>query len=56
MSCKHLSGEGLHMLLGMVEYCMKDKGEDHFEFDHHNVSVEDMNEGNWNMRSLGKLV
>ena len=44
VSCKHLRGEGLHIFLGMVEHCMKDKREEHFEFDHHNVFVEDMNE------------
>ena len=30
---------------GMVGYCLRDKGEEHFEFVHRNVSANDMNEG-----------
>lgn len=42
--CKRLRGEGLHTLLGMVGYCMKDNEVEHFEFVHHNASYEDLNE------------
>lgn len=28
----------------MVRYCMKDNGEEHFEYVHHNISSKDMNE------------
>ena len=45
VSSNHLRSEGLHTFLGMVEYCIKNKGEEHFEFGHHNVSTEDMNKG-----------
>lgn len=29
----------------MIGCCMKDNGEEHFEFVHHKVSTNDMNEG-----------
>ena len=45
LSCKRLRDGGLHTFLGMVGYCMKDKGEEHFEFVHRTISMEDMNEG-----------
>lgn len=45
VSCEHLRDEGLHKLLAMVGYCMTDNGEEHFEFVHHIVSTEHMNEG-----------
>lgn len=49
----HVRDEGLHTFLGMVGYCMKDNGEDHFEFVHHNVSFDAINEGQtWHMKSL----
>ena len=44
VSCKKLRDEGLHTFKGMVGYCMKDNGEKHFEFVHHNLSLDDMNE------------
>ena len=31
VSCKKLRDEGLHTFGGMVGYCMKDNGQDHFE-------------------------
>jgi hypothetical protein len=36
VSCKDLRDESLHKFKGMVGYCMKDNGEEHFEFIHHN--------------------
>lgn len=33
------------MFLGMAGYCMKDIGEENFEFVHHNVFANNMNEG-----------
>ena len=38
----------------MLEYCMKDKGEKHFEFAHHNVSAHDMNEGKMEYAKLAR--
>lgn len=43
--CKRLRDEGLHKFLDMARYCMKDNGEGHYEFVHHNVSANDMSEG-----------
>lgn len=37
--------EGLHKHLNMVGYCMRDNGENHFDFVHHNVLSNDVNEG-----------
>lgn len=36
VSCKDLRDESLHTFKGMVGYCMKDNGEEHFDFIHHN--------------------
>ena len=43
-SCKNLRDEGLHTLffLGLVGYYMKNNGDDHFEFVHHNIFAKDM--------------
>jgi hypothetical protein len=46
ISCKKLRDEELHTLRGRVGYCMKDNGKNHFEFVHHDVLVDDWNEGN----------
>lgn len=46
VSCKRLGDERLHTSLGMVGYCMKVDGEKLFEFVHHDVSVDDMDDGN----------
>ena len=45
LSYKRLRDESLHTFLGMVGYCMKDNGVEHFEFVHCAVSMEDMNVG-----------
>jgi hypothetical protein len=55
VSCKKLRDEGLHTIKAMIGYCMKDSGEEHFEFVHHNVSVEDMNDGKMEYTKSGKL-
>ena len=39
---KRLSGVGLHTYVGMLEYCIKDKGEDHFEVVHNSITDEDL--------------
>lgn len=36
---------GLHTFKGMLGYCTKGNMEEHFEFVHHNVYVDDINEG-----------
>ena len=54
ISFKRLRDEGLYTFKGMVEYCVKDNGEEHFEFVHHNVSANDTNKGKWSMESLGR--
>ena len=38
-----LACKGLHTFKGMIGYCMKNNGNKHFEFVHHNVSADDMN-------------
>ena len=43
--CKRLRNEGLQMCLGMAGYCVKYIGEENFEFVHHNVFANNMNEG-----------
>ena len=40
MLVKKLVGVGVHIYIGMLGYCLKDKGEDHFEIVHHNVINE----------------
>ena len=56
VSCKRLRDEGLHAFFGMIGYCMKNNGEERFEFVHCNLYVEDLNEGIWSMQSLEMLV
>ena len=43
------------MFLGVIGYCMKDNGEKHFDFVHHNVSAHDMNEGKIEYAKFGKV-
>jgi hypothetical protein len=45
VSCKKLRDKGLHTFLGMVGYCLKDNCKEYFEFVHHSVSTEDVNDG-----------
>jgi len=42
---KTLRNTGLHTFIGMLGYCIKDQGEDHFDCVHHNVTDEQMKEG-----------
>ena len=42
---KTLCNIGLHIFNGMLGYCIKDKGEDHFQCVHKNVTLEQMEEG-----------
>ena len=49
VSCKKLRDEGLQTFKGMIGYCMKDSGEEHFKFVHHKVLAEDMNAAKWSM-------
>lgn len=53
---KRLRDEHFYTFLGMVGYCMKDNTEEHFEFVHHDVSTENMNEGEMEYAKLRKLV
>lgn len=55
VSCKKVRDEGLHTFLDMIGYCMKDNGKDRFEFVHHNVLGDDMNEGNMEYAKIGKI-
>lgn len=55
VSCKSLEDVGLHTFLAMVGYCMKDNGEEHFEFVHNNVSTHDMNEGKMEHAKFGRM-
>ena len=55
VSCKKLKDEGLHTYRGMLKYCMKDNGDAHFEFVHHNVLAEDMNDGKLEYVKLNKV-
>lgn len=41
---KKLTNEGLHIFASMVGYCLRDDGEDHFEFMHYNVTNEETND------------
>ena len=36
-------------------YCMKDSGEAHFKFVHHNISTDDMNDGEIEYGIFGKV-
>ena len=42
---KTLRNIGVHTFIGMLGYCIKDKGEDHFQCIHKNVTPEQMEEG-----------
>lgn len=53
--CKKLKDEGLHSMKGIFGYCSKDNGEDHFEFVHHNVFAEDMNEMKMKYAKFGNV-
>lgn len=53
--CKWLRNDGLHTFLGMVGYCMKNNGEEHLEFVHLNVLVEDMNDDKMEYAKFGKV-
>lgn len=55
VSCKKLRDEGLHALKGMIGYCTKDNGEEYFEFVHHNVPIEDINDGEMEYVKSGKV-
>jgi hypothetical protein len=39
---KLLKGVGMHTYIGMIGYCLKDQGEEHFQFCDRNVSFEKM--------------
>lgn len=56
VSCKRLRVESLHTFLSIVGFCLKDNAEEHFEFVHCNVSMDDMNEVKWSMQSLRRWV
>ena len=45
VSCRKLRDEVLHIFLCVVQCCMKDNGEEHFEFVHQTVSPKDKNDG-----------
>ena len=53
--CKKLRDEGLHTFKGMLGYCMKDNGEAHFEFVHHNILADDMSDGKMEYENFGKV-
>ena len=42
---KRLSRVGFHTYVGILGYCIKDKGEDHFEVVHNNITDEDLRAG-----------
>ncbi len=44
MHCKRLKGVGMHTYVGMIGYCLKDQGEEHFQFYHKNVNSKHMQE------------
>jgi len=41
---KTLCNTGLHILIGMLRYCIKDKGEEHFKCVHKNITIEQIKE------------
>ena len=47
--------EGSHTLLPMNGYYMNDNGEECFEFVHHNVSSNNMNEGKTKCAKFGRV-
>lgn len=55
VSYRKLGDEGFHTFLGMVGHCMKDSGEDCFEFAHHNVSFDDIIGGKLTYAKFGKV-
>lgn len=55
VSCKKLKDEGLHTFKGMIGYSMKNNEEMHFEFVHHNVSANEMNNGKMEYTKFGKV-
>jgi len=37
---KLLKGIGMYTYIGIIGYCLKDQGEEHFQFCHRNVNYE----------------
>ena len=52
---EEVEDEGLHIFLEMVVYYMKESGQENFEFVHHIVSTEDMNEGKLEYKKFRKV-
>ena len=55
VSCKKLMNEDLHTFKGMIGYYMKDNGEDHFEFVHHNVWADGIYDGKMEHAKCSKV-
>ncbi|KAI5058995.1 hypothetical protein GOP47_0025314 [Adiantum capillus-veneris] len=43
--CRALKKKNMHTFQGMIGYCLKDVGKDHFENVGHNISPDDINKG-----------
>lgn len=43
--CKVLTNKQLHTFHGMISYCLKDMGSEHFKIYMHNISDDDILEG-----------
>lgn len=55
MACCLLQEEVMQTFLGMVGYCVKDNGEECYEFVHHNISSDDMNREKLDYAKFGKV-
>ena len=45
ITCRSLKGDGLHTWHGLIGYCMKDLGQQHYQEIMHNVSADDVSLG-----------
>jgi hypothetical protein len=55
VSCKKLRDEGLHIFKGMMGYCTEDKWKEQFEFVHHNLFAQNMNDGKLESAKFSKI-
>lgn len=53
--CKKLRDEDLHSFKGMIGYCVKGNGEEHYECVHDNVSANDTNDGKMEYVKFGNF-
>jgi len=54
VTCKSLMNKGLHTWHGMIGYCTKDRGQEHYNCISHNISQDDFETGAMEYVKFGK--